>query len=246
MKKRILMSVLVAICVIMLGGCGNQKGNESVGDGQAKIETASKDSVKNKEERTDDTKVDDSKEAKIEVTMEALREHAETPASDFELSPEGDGWVLMKYLGDDEIVVLPEEIDGKKILRIPGDVFGENSPVVAIKLSNSVEEIVGTFMMNDNLKYVICGSSLKKIGLNTFEQCRALEEIELNEGLEELATNSFRFCDSMTVLRIPDSVTKMESLALGGMPDGFKVIGKAGGVVEEAVTKKGYIFEAAE
>lgn len=65
-----------------------------------------------------DNKNDTSYKSADEITMDDLMSHDETPAEDFELIDNSDEIVIEKYVGKDPIVVIPDEIDGKKLLDL--------------------------------------------------------------------------------------------------------------------------------
>ena len=48
--------------------------------------------------------------------MDDLMSHDETPAEDFEFNDSTDNIIIEKYVGKDPIVVIPDEIDGKKVV----------------------------------------------------------------------------------------------------------------------------------
>ena len=52
-----------------------------------------------------------------EITVDDVKNHAETPASDFEYVDHGDSVSIKAYNGSDPIVVIPEQIDGKDVIR---------------------------------------------------------------------------------------------------------------------------------
>lgn len=250
MKKRILMAMIVGAMVVSLGACGSQDGSSNTGESNSvtEIQTDNQEKVDAKEETETKEQQDDKKSQaiEVEVSMETLETHAETPASDFEYRIDGDGVTITGYLGDDVIVVLPEEIDGQKVLKINNNVFDGESGVKAVKLSNSIEYIAATFMENKDLQYVICGESLQTIGDGAFNGCTSLVEIQLNEGLEKIGETSFLECTSLKKLYVPETVTDISYISFGMMSEDFTIQGKTGSKAEESASSNGYGFEAVE
>ena len=236
MKKKYLIAMIISM-VLALSACGGNEGAATEG----------KDSV-TKTESTSDGEKKDSK--KNEVSLEALENLEASPAEDFEFMPDGmnpNGWSLYGYNGKDEMVVIPEEVDGKKVVSIISEAFGEGSGVKAVKIPDSVEVISRGFEGNEDLQYVVFGNGLKEIGDCAFQGCNALERVELNEGLEKLGANAFAVVDSLTYIYIPESVTKIEITAIGTANKANCVIaGKAGSRAEEYAKERNFTFEAVE
>ena len=181
-----------------------------------KTVTATSNSDKTSETQKDDDKKDDAKESyksADDITMDDLKNHEETPGEDFKYRDKSNGEAVIKeYTGDDPIVVIPNEIDGKKVVDF-GKIFTNDKDIVAVKVGDNVEEIAdGAFTNCDNLKYVILGKNVKKFNDNNVGG-KKLEALELNDGLEELGTGSST--TGVIVMgdidvKIPESVKKMD------------------------------------
>lgn len=189
---------------------------------------------------------DTTKDPVTDITMSDVMNHAESPASDFFCNNDGNGGlIILEYLGDDEIVVIPEEINGKAITKINKFVFANDSPVMGVKLSSTIKEIdEGAFILNTKLQYVICGNGLETIGASAFFGCSSMCEIKLNEGLKTICKQSFSSCDALKSVEIPASVETIEIIAFNLMAEDFKIIGKAGSVAETYAASASIAFEA--
>lgn len=194
-----------------------------------------------KENKKEESKKEEDK--KVEISLETLRNHEVAPESDFEVSDYYAGVRIDKYKGKDELVVIPDEINGMKVLALGAWVF-EDTNVKGVKLSDSVETLTMTFMDNTEIKYVICGSSLKTVETGAFAECKSLETIEFQEELTTIGQAAITGCESLKVLYIPESVTEMDGMSIVAIPEGFIMKGKAGSKAEELANQKGYIFEA--
>lgn len=62
-----------------------------------------------------------------EITVDDVRNHPETPASDFEYLDHGDSVSIKAYNGSDPIVVIPEQIGGKNVISIMDGPFSNDS-----------------------------------------------------------------------------------------------------------------------
>lgn len=146
-----------------------------------------------------------------EISVENLMNYPTSPEEDFDCIIHEDDWVeLVDYLGDDEIVVIPETYKGKKITNIGAYAFREPA-VKAVKICDSVKTLdEGSFCYSETLELVICGSGLKTIEENTFMASGKIKQIVLNDGLEKIGSLAFAYCESLESLEIPDSVTEID------------------------------------
>lgn len=243
MKKRLVIGLMMAL-VLSLSACGGEEGSGKEG----------KENVKTTESATGGDNKDAEKENKKEskkngVSLEALESMEVSPLEDFEFRRDGDvadGLQLCGYKGNDEMVVLPEEVDGKKVVSISSMVFGEGSSVKAIKISDSVQRITASFMDNTNLKYVIFGSGLKVVGDGAFANCESLEEVKLNEGVEKIGEAAFSI-ENLNYIYIPDTVKEIATIAImTGRNEEVVIAGKAGSAAEEHAKQMGFVFEVVE
>ena len=215
MKKRLLVLGL-AFTMLAVTACGTSSDGGNKTSKADKTVTATSNSDKTSETQKNDDKKDDAKESyksADDITMDDLKNHEETPADDFEYGDGPNGSIVIDgYIGDDPIVVIPDEIDGKKVVDF-GKIFMNDKDIVAVKVGDNVEEIAdGAFTNCDNLKYVILGKNVKKFNDNNVGG-KKLEALELNDGLEELGTGSST--TGVIVMgdidvKIPESVKKMD------------------------------------
>ena len=219
MKKRLLVLGL-AFTMLAATACGTSSDNGSKTSKADKTVTATSNDNKKTETQNNDDKDAKKEETKEsyksadDITMDDLNNHEETSADDFEYGDGPDGSVVIDgYTGDDPIVVIPDEIDGKKVVDF-GKIFTNNKDVVAIKVGDNVENIKnGAFGNCDNLKYIVLGKNVK-----VFEHGNVggqkLEQLELNDGLEQLGEEGTSGAviilnkDKVDV-RIPESVNHM-------------------------------------
>ena len=216
MKKRLLVLGL-AFTMLAATACGTSSDNGSkTSKADKTVTAATNDDKKTETQKNDDTKKEETKESyksADDITMDDLNNHEETSADDFEYRDKADNEaVIIEYTGEDPIVVIPNEIDGKKVVDF-GKIFTNDKDIVAVKVGDNVEEIAdGAFPNCDNLKYIILGKNVKKIN-DTIVGGKKLEALELNDGLEELGTGSST--TGVIVMgdidvKIPESVKKMD------------------------------------
>ena len=172
MKKRLLVLGL-AFTMFAATACGTSSDNgNKTSKADKTVTEATNDNKKTETQNNDDkdTKKEETKESyksADDITMDDLNNHEETSADDFEYRDKADNEaVIIEYTGDDPIVVIPDEIDGKKVVDF-GKIFTNDKDIVAVKVGDNVEEIAdGAFTNCDNLKYVILGKNVKKFNDN--------------------------------------------------------------------------------
>ena len=234
MKKRLLVLGL-AFTMLAATACGTSSDGGNKTSKADKTVTATSNSDKTSETQKNDDKKDDAKESyksADDITMDDLKNHEETPAEDFEYADGPDGSVVIEgYTGGDPIVVIPNEIDGKKVMDF-GKTFMNNQDIVAVRVGDNVEEIAESAFGNcPSLKYIISGKNVKTVGGGNFAGCTNLKEVVLNDGLESFGTAgrgiSSGLGDEDIEVNIPDSVNEIATAMLGYK---FKV--KAGSYAE--------------
>lgn len=231
MKKRIL--ILGMILVMTTAGCGQS----NVGSKDIRKDTVSKENGDSKEDSLKSTQKEDKADDKVvyksadQITMDDLMNHDVTPVECFEYAEDSESGlaVINNYIGADPIVVIPDEINGNKVIRFDSS-FMNNEDVVAVRIGNNVTEIKsGAFVNCRSLKYVVLGSSVEKLGGGNFVNTD-IEEVVLNEGLLKIGSNDY---DDYVLppregisIKIPESVTEIHIT-------GFNLIVKSGSYAEE-------------
>ena len=212
MKKRLLVLGL-AFTMLAATACGTSSDDGNKTSKADKTVTATSNSDKTSETQKNDDKKDDAKESyksADDITMDDLKNHEETPAEDFKYRDKSNGEAVIKeYTGDDPIVVIPNEIDGKKVVDF-GKTFTNNKDIIAIKIGDNIEEVAEGALTNcDNLKYIVFGKNVKVINDGLLGGSK-IEQIEFNDGLEKMGSNvSGVGLKSKIDVSIPESVTEM-------------------------------------
>lgn len=238
-NKKIILAILLiviiaAIIVFFVFGIGN-KGNNN--------ENADNNLSNNNSNQQNNNNLDSSID---EITLDTLNNYPVSPQRDFEIVDHGNGEIeLVRYLGDDEIVVIPNTVNGKAITSIASYVFGNQSNVKAIKLSDSIKVIQGwAFSLNTALEIVVCGNGLEEIGVAAFQNCTNLKEIILNDGLVKLDKISLSGLNAMKSIEIPTTVTDISFSAFYASPKDFTIIGEPGSAAEQYANNEGINFQA--
>ena len=232
MKKRLLILGMIFTMAVSSAGCGSSSSSDNAGrtDKQtATVHDSQKDT--SSDSKSDNDKKDEKYKSADEITMDDLMSHGETPAEDFEFNDGRDDIIIDKYVGKDPIVVIPDEIDGKKVVGF-NKTFSNDKDVVAVRIGNNVTEVAKTAFGNcEKLKYVVLGNSVKTIGGAAFVNTN-LQNLILNEGLEKIGEDDFSnmiyppMNNEGMDLKVPESVTEMHVID-------FNLIVKAGSYAEQ-------------
>ena len=230
MKKRLLILGMIFTMAVSSAGCGSSSSSDNAGrtDKQtATVQDSQKDT--SSDSKSDNDKKDTKYKTADEITMDDLMSHDETPAEDFEFNDSTDNIIIEKYVGKDPIVVIPDEIDGKKVI---GFSFMNDKNIVAVRIGDNIREIDRYAFGNaENLKYLVLGKSVKSIDGGNFFGTN-LKELILNDGLEKIGEDEFTYYvdppldNSGMDLKIPESVTELHV-------SDFNLIGKPGSYAEQ-------------
>ena len=106
-----------------------------------------------------------------------------SPIEDFEWKAEGDGICIVKYKGNDKVVVIPDEIDGKPVRVLKELCFSGNQ---------RVEEI----LISENVKW---------IGYLAFRACANVRKIDL-ACVEGLGAACFQGTGKLRIIHLPASL----------------------------------------
>ena len=158
-----------------------------------------------------------------------------TPVEFFEWSVLGDGTVSIDgYKGDDEKVVIPSEMDGKRVTAIGNNSF-QFSEITSITIPHGVTKIeCCAFASCPSLASINIPDSVTAIGEMAFLGCTSLTSIDIPEGVTVISGVTFAGCTSLMSITIPDSVTKIgdsvftncTSLTSINIPDSVTEIGE--------------------
>ena len=234
MKKRLLILGMIFTMAVSSAGCGSSSSDNAGKTDQTKQTANVQDSQKDEssDSKSDNDKKDTKYKSADEITMDDLMSHDETPAEDFELIDNSDEIVIQKYIGKDPIMVIPDEINGKKVVSLGTYALANDKNIVAIKIGNNIKDLgEGVFGNCENLRYVVLGDSVKTIGCNPFLNTN-IQEVTLNDGLQKIGEddiNNTVDAPSKNIgmdLKIPESVTEMH------LRD-FHLIVKAGSYAEQ-------------
>ena len=138
-----------------------------------------------------------------EITINGIR---------YEMILNGDGTITIRRadVGVNRVVTIPDSI------RIGDSVI----PVTVVEAR--------AFKNNTSIKKVILGKNVTTIKESAFENCKALSEVTLNNGLLNIGAKAFKGCISLKKITIPKSVMKIGDQAFYNCKKLSKVNGGKG------------------
>ncbi len=238
--KKTLVCILVLCLMLSVTACGK-------GGTDATEKNESEAAVSSQNESAETSSETEKPASTGSVTLEDVMDHPVTPVEDFEYEEDEEtgGIGITNYKGNDDIVVIPDTIDGKPVTLVEKYSFDLGSTIKGIRLSDNVKVVdEGAFGLNDSVEIVVFGAGVTKVGASAFQDCVKLHTMILNDGLTTIDNLAFSGCEALKELEIPDSVTEMINSPFFGLDDDFTVIGKAGSIAEETAASNQVSFRA--
>lgn len=105
---------------------------------------------------------------------------------------------IMNYIGNDKDVVIPSEIEGRKVVRIGDCAFLGCSSLTSITIPDSVTEIgYSAFACCTSLTSVNIPDSVSFIGYNAFYRCHNLTSVTISDSVTSIGGGVFDGCDQL-------------------------------------------------
>lgn len=190
MKKRIITIMLAMTMAVGLAACGSASGSST--DSKNSSDTESTEISKSSDDSKSDTS---SKSVPTEVTEDNISDFPVTDESEFELVtdskvclslsstggydyeediPDGE-CAIMNYTGSDKVVVIPEEIDGKKVTYLANAAFFHKDTIEGVYVPDTVRAIGEMcFQGDDNLTVVRLSENLEKSFTDSFISLKSI------------------------------------------------------------------------
>lgn len=151
------------------------------------------------------------------------------------------------YTGTDSNVVIPEKIDGKKVVKLGSRAFFKNQYLTAVTIPSTVTAIGHVAFTNcKKLTTVSLPSELKMIDYDAFAYCHSLKTVDFPEGMELIGNSAFSNCDSLDAIEIPASVKDIAGSAFGGCSALESISVKEGNTVYDSREDCNAIIQTAE
>lgn len=133
-----------------------------------------------------------------------LRGRAESSKEVFQMS----GTILMKYMGDAEVVYVPDSVT-----IIAEGAFENNDFIKKVVLPARLIEIeYNAFTECDNLMEIDIPDSVKTIGSAAFANCKSLCDVYIGKSVEEVGSGIFAGCNALKDLDVSEKSTTLTCL----------------------------------
>lgn len=124
----------------------------------------------------------------------------------FEYTQTENGIVLTKYTGDNENIIIPNEIDGKKVVSLSGAFYGNNI-IENVIVADGIEIIdYMAFWHCINLVSIEIPDSVKTIGHAAFNSCISLQKIKGDFSYTQIMPYAFTNCVSLKTIVLPETL----------------------------------------
>ena len=125
--------------------------------------------------------------------------------------------IIFGYLGSEEKLEIPNEIEGYLVTGIGYGAFDGNSYITDVIIPHSVTSIdENAFSRCTSLTSVTIPDSVTSIGVYAFYCCTNLTSIEIPNSVESIGKYSFHDCTGLTSIEIPDSVKSIDNGLFSG------------------------------
>jgi hypothetical protein len=253
--KKILALLLALVLVLSLAACGGDAGNDTQKPDNSgnSAQQGGNDNPGNAggetEAQQDDTQqIGNDYPVLKEITVEALANYPVAPEGDFlyDISDSGNGIRVHTYTGTNEIVVIPDTIDGKVVEQIASYTFANESTVKAVVIPETVTALNEVFINNVCVEVVVA-KGVTKVEYAAFCNCAALNCIVLSDSLTTIGESAFAACAELTELHIPATMTEMDEYAQAMAffyCSKLTIYGEAGSFIETVCNEQGIPFVA--
>lgn len=200
MKKYL--CVLIAVVMIMFFAACSKNGSDDVVDSTGDIDVlATNDTLANSDSAQD--------------SQNGTSDSVSSPADFIGFDTEK-GYYIDEYTGNAKIVMIPEELDGKKVTGIEYDAFANNNNFEEIVFSSGITEIESyTFSVAYSLKKVTLNEGLTKIEDHAFINCENLSEIVIPSTLKAIGNYAFCACSSLKEIQLPEGLNEIGYTVFG-------------------------------
>ena len=155
-----------------------------------------------------------------------------TSAESFEFS----NGTINGYIGQDEDVIIPPEINGIPVTRIGEKAFYQCEKIISVVIPDSVTIINEfAFAYCSKLINITFGNHTTSIGDFAFCGCTSLVDLNLPDSITTIGFASFSDCSKLVNINIPNGVTSLGQFAFSNcselisitIPNGITNIGQA-------------------
>ena len=118
--------------------------------------------------------------------------------------------IITGYSGNGTEVIIPESIDGHRVIRIADGAFMNNTEIESVSVPYTVTSIESrAFYGCTSLSSVSLEEGLMNIGSYSFSNCSSLCELEIPESVEDIDEYAFSLTGLINIT-VPENVTQLK------------------------------------
>ena len=116
----------------------------------------------------------------------------------------------------DKNVVIPEYIDGVKVVAIANDAFKDNKNIESVVIPSTVK-IIGdeAFVGCTNLREVTIGDGVENIASGAFFGCTNLTTVNIGRNVKSIGNSAFYRCVNLSVVNYAGTKAEWNKIAIG-------------------------------
>ena len=154
-----------------------------------------------------------------------------TDGAQFVTDGVGGGVAIKGYTGTDENVVIPSEINGKKVVKLAGSAFKGNATVKRVVIPSTVNTIEGkVFQDCTALETVVLFDTVKKIDDTAFTTCKSFKMLLINSVYD--LVNEWTCSSAAKIDRLMWAKDKKKIVIIGGSGS---LMGFDSAIIDEAL-----------
>ncbi|MGN0173846.1 MAG: leucine-rich repeat protein, partial [Acutalibacteraceae bacterium] len=116
---------------------------------------------------------------------------------------------IIGYIGTDENIVVPSQIDSTNVVKIASGCFSENTSIKSVDLADTVTTIESeAFSLCSSLTTVKM-SGVVTLGSSAFYKCGSLETAAVGDNISTIGSKCFFDCTSLKEFYFADSLTSI-------------------------------------
>ena len=124
---------------------------------------------------------------------------------------------VIRYVGGETDVTVPETLGGVPVTAIGGFAFTYAEPAVkSVALPGSVTRLYNRAFYKCTALESVLIPGVDGIGDCTFCFCSSLRSVDIPEGVERIGTRAFFRCTALETVRLPDTLTTVDNYAFKG------------------------------
>lgn len=211
MKKKVLGMLIVTMTGMLIACSSESAPKETVGG--APTENVGTSSGGDESDTTETQTKGDNNDLD-DLSDEYLLSLPETSADQFLYEELADGTIsIYSYLGEygeDKIVVVPAQIDGKDVTDIHFNLFS-NTIFKAVVTGKNIVKIPNEGFCGAEIHKVFINGKTAKIGDSAFMNAK-IKEVSFSDSVEEIGLSSFANC-KIEMIKIPSTIKSIEDTA---------------------------------